>query len=628
MAKTTQYIPHKIALISAPWPLYTRPSIQLGALKAYLGANLPGVQVITHHFFLKIAERIGYKLYHEISERTWLAESIYAALLHPERFSKIEAFFYRQAGKNKLLQKQAFANTVKAVKEATDDFITTNSWGGLILAGFSVSMCQLSASLYLINKIKKAYPQLTVVVGGSTFSGVAAKDLLKQVPQVDAVVCGEGELPLAALVQAFTEGSRNVSDLPDIPSILTRRQTTEENYTTAFRQMDNLAALPPPDYDDYFNLLKTFKPVNRFFPTLPVEASRGCWWQPTTVAAKTSGCAFCNLNLQWSGYRQKASTALVSEIDHLTSRHQSLSVAFMDNVLPHKSSGAAFKLIGDLNKDLRLFGEIRADTSLQTLQRMRVAGMSEVQIGIEALSSDLLKRLHKGTSAIQNLEIMRNCEALGIANISNLIVHFPGSSRKEVDDTLQAIDFALPYRPLKPVGFWLGLGSPVWQNPKKFGIKAIYNHPHWGCLFPQALYRSIHFMIQAYRGDLGHQKKLWRPVQQKVKKWEQAYGRLHCNPLSQPILSFRDGGDFLIIRQRRYDTEPMTHRLSGASRRIYLFCQKHRSLKKIRDQFPSIPEDQITGFLKMMVDKKLMFVEREKYLSLAVSLNPVSESGI
>ena len=613
--------PFKVALISAPWPLYTRPSIQLGALKAYLGANLPGVRVIAHHFFLKIAERIGYKLYHEISERTWLAESIYAALLHPERFSKIEAFFYREAGKNKLLQKETFANLAGEVKEATDEFVSANRWDSLMLAGFSVSLCQLSASLYLISKIKNAYPQLAIIVGGSTFSGIAAHDLLNQVPQVDAVVCGEGELPLTALSQSLSEGCRNVSDLPDIHGILTRRHLTEENYTAAFQQMDNLADLPPPDYDDYFNLLKTFTPVNHFFPTLPVEASRGCWWQPTTVTAKASGCAFCNLNLQWSGYRKKASAALVSEIDHLTSRHQSLSVAFMDNVLPHKSTGAAFKSIGDLNKDLRLFGEIRADTTLPALQRMRNAGMSEVQIGIEALSSGLLKRLHKGTSTIQNLEIMKNCEALGIANISNLIVHFPGSTRKEVEETLQAIDFATPYRPLKPVGFWLGLGSPVWQNPKKFGIKAVYNHPYWRCLFPRALYRAVHFTIQAYRGDLGHQKKLWRPVQRKIKKWEQAYDRLHRNPMSQPILSFRDGRDFLIIRHRRPYADPLIHRLTGTSRRIYLFCQKHRSLKKIRDQFPAIPEDQIMGFLKMMGDKKLMFREKDNYLSLAVPVN-------
>jgi hypothetical protein len=78
----------------------------------------------------------------------------------------------------------------------------------------------------------------------------------------------------------------------------------------------------------------------------------------------------------------------------------------------------------------------------------------------------------------------------------------------------------------------------------------------------------------------------------------------------------------LIIRQRRLDGEPLTHRLEGTSRAIYLFCQKHRALQRIIDRFSSIPSDRIEPFLKMMVDKKLMFRENHRYLSLAVPERP------
>ena len=64
----------RIALISTPWPLYSRPSIQLGTLKAYLLKHNPGIEIDIFHFYLSLAEAIGYALYHEISERTWLAE--------------------------------------------------------------------------------------------------------------------------------------------------------------------------------------------------------------------------------------------------------------------------------------------------------------------------------------------------------------------------------------------------------------------------------------------------------------------------------------------------------------------------------------------------------------------------
>ena len=60
----------KIVLLSSPWPLYNRPSIQLGALKAYLRSIYPDMQVETHHVYLKLAQSLGYRRYHEISKRT------------------------------------------------------------------------------------------------------------------------------------------------------------------------------------------------------------------------------------------------------------------------------------------------------------------------------------------------------------------------------------------------------------------------------------------------------------------------------------------------------------------------------------------------------------------------------
>jgi hypothetical protein len=248
---------------------------------------------------------------------------------------------------------------------------------------------------------------------------------------------------------------------------------------------------------------------------------------------------------------------------------------------------------------------------------MRDSGMREVQIGIEALSSRLLKKLRKGTTAIQNLEIMKNCEALDIKSVSNLILQFPASDEHDVAETLKILEFALPFYPLKAVNFWLGLGSPVWQQPKKYGLSAVFNHPKWAYLFPQEIYRKVPFFIQACRGNLTYQKKIWRPVKEKISLWQKQYADVHARPGDLPILSFRDGGDFIIIRQRRFQAEPASHRLISASRSIYLHCQKPRSIKAIFSEFPDIPGDKIIKFLRMMVDKKLMFEENNKYLSLA-----------
>jgi len=612
---------NKIVLISTPWPLYNRPSIQLGTLKAYLRSIYPDVQVDAHHVYLKLAKSIGYRLYHEISKRTWLAETIYATLLYPERFQKIENLFNRESDRKSVLKTAGLKSITDLVKKTTDEFISNVNWGDYLLAGFSVSLCQLTSALYFIKRIKQIFPKLFIIVGGSTFSGPATHDFLRLFPAVDAVINGEGELPFSQLIGCLKK-SQILCRVPSIKGVIRPRAAENNDCPAGFHQMKELTSLPPPDYDDYFELLNSFDSHNVFFPTLPVETSRGCWWQRTSASGKTSGCAFCNLNLQWDGYRAKDSSQAVAEIDNLTGKYKTLSVAIVDNVLPKITSHNLFVKLNKLKKDLHLFSEIRATTSYPELKVMREAGMQEVQIGIEALSTPLLKKLHKGTTTIQNLEIMKNCEALGIKNISNLILHFPGSDERDVTQSLRNIEFALPYRPLKPVGFWLGHGSPVWQNPKTYRIQAVFNHPNWGFLFPRETFQSMRFMIQAYRGDLAYQRKIWRPFKKKLDTWHKIYTGLHCRPAQSPILSLRDGRDFLIILQRKAHTEPVNHRLVGTSRLIYLFCRHHRSLKRIRDQFPAFFEDKIIAFLKMMVDKKLMFEENDRYLSLAVPLRP------
>jgi ribosomal peptide maturation radical SAM protein 1 len=439
------------------------------------------------------------------------------------------------------------------------------------------------------------------------------------------VIIGEGELPLSRLVGALEDSPRTVYH-SIIPGIVTAKEMNIEK-RGAVSQVEDLADLPIPDYDDYFNLLKSFKPEKSFFPTLPAEISRGCGWKGSSINGdKDSGCAFCNLNLQWKGYRSKKAEQVVGEIDHLTSKYQNLSISFTDNLIPLKTSGDIFTKLGNLKKDFNIFCEIRAITPKRVLENMKAAGVREVQIGIEALSTKLLKKLNKGITAIQNLEIMKHCEEIGMVNHSNLILDFPGSDIEDVKETLQNLDFAMFYRPMKFVRFWLGLESPVWQSPKDFGIKAVFNHPNYGTLFPPEIYRQMVFMIQAYRGGLGYQRKMWQPVKRKVREWKKEYDQFHRSSVHSPILSYRDGRDFMVIRQRRLSADSLNHRLEGMSREIYLFCGHQRSLKRILQQFPKLTEDRLIPFLKMMVDKKSMYEEDRKYLSLAVPIKAKKNS--
>jgi ribosomal peptide maturation radical SAM protein 1 len=470
-----------------------------------------------------------------------------------------------------------------------------------------------------MRRIKQRSPEIRIVLGGSTFSGLSGEALFRFFPEVDFLVHGEGEGPLGNIVEHLVRYRHGEATFPAISGVFQRGAPLSKD-GIQFDQRSRLGNLPAPDYDDYFALLEGLPPGKRFFPTLPLEMSRGCSWQKAGKGKKEKkgGCAFCNLNLQWRGYRCKDPEQGAEEVAHFCRRHRVLSVAFTDNILPVRLSDRLFGRLASHGKDYHFFCEIRADTPKAVLARMRQAGVKEVQIGIEALSTPLLKRLHKGTTALKNIEIMKHCEHLGVKSVSNLILYFPGSDAADVKETLRLLAFVAPFRPLRTVSFWLGRGSAVQENPSVFGITGVRNHPNYRFLFPKILAGELPLMIQTYRGDRLQQKRLWRPVKERVRQWKKEYARLHEGPDSTPVLAYSDGGTFLIIRQRRAGAPPMNHRLEGLSRKIYLFCDTARSVTEILLYFKELSEGRLVAFLNGMVKKHLMVNEGHRYLSLAV----------
>lgn len=609
-----------LALVSPPWPLYTRPSIQLGTLKAFVRSRFPGVEVSAHPLYLQAAEAIGYRVYHAVSERTWTAESVGGALLYPDRTERLERLFRRESAGAPALRRIDFAVLTHRVQAVMDGWLSSVDWQQVRMVGFSSVLCQLTASLYLLRRLKQAHPHLTTVIGGPALNPHSAPAALELFPELDAVVVGEGELPLAHLVQHHLVDNRPLDAVPPANGIVRRGARESAQDGGPFFQLENLDRLPVPDYSDYFDILAGFVPSRRFFPTLPIEFSRGCWWK--RGSGTDCGCRFCNLNLQWRGYRAKSAGRAVAEVSELTERHRVLSLAVVDNVLPKTGTGEMLRGLSGLNRDLALFAELRATTPPEELAGLRAAGLRRVQVGIEALSTRLLRKLHKGTTAIQNLEIMKRCEQLGIVNLANLILQFPGSDDQDVRETLRAIDYARAYRPLKPVVFWLGLGSPVWSDPAAFGLDRVRNHPNWERIFPPEVTKRLPLVVQSARFAAMSQQRLWHPVRSALRAWARDYDRLQRGSDPEPILSVRDGGGFLMLNERLAGGETATHRLEGTSRAIYLYCDRHRPLERITARFPSVGADRIAAFLRTMTDRKLMFEDGGHFLSLAVPVRP------
>jgi len=606
--------PFRLALISMPWSIFNRPSIQLGALKSYLERE-SSYEVDTYHPYLHLAKAINTSLYSQIGLSGWAGEALFAPLLFPEKRVDARKLF-RQCLAGKTHPLPDFDELVHLVEQSCRQWLTTLPLSQYTLIGFSICFSQLFPSLYMAKKIQQRFadlsdiPPVPIVFGGSSCSGAIGESLITHFPIIDYLIDGEGEQQLLQLCNFLTD--RNNSLPEKIRTQPSRPVVKKENKEiTATPASLNLEDLPYPDYGPYFLEMQQLFADQPFVPLLPLEFSRGCWWNK---------CSFCNLNLQWHNYRFKESDRMVQETLHLAKTHESLHFTFTDNALPPKEADKFFQTLSVKGMDFDFFAEIRGITEPDRLQYYSQAGLKTVQVGIEALSTSLLAKMVKGTTTMDNIAVMKMCSASAIRMEGNLITDFPSTTDAEIAETLKNLDFVLPFLPLQEATFFLGYGSPIHAgaagHSQEFSIQKIIPHAKNISLFPREYVHSMHMLINSYRGDKKLQHKKWLPVKKKIRAWQDFHNRRTDS--RQHPLHYRDGQTFLIIRQQRMAGAPLLHRLRGISRKIYLFCERPTKIDSILAAFPKITEDALRKFIDMMCAKHLMFQENDQVLALAV----------
>jgi ribosomal peptide maturation radical SAM protein 1 len=598
--------PFRLALISMPWSIFNRPSIQMGALKSYLERETD-YRVDNYHPYLSFAETITTELYSQISLSGWAGEALFAPLLFPEKKSDARKLF-RQCLARKVNPLPDFDELVTLVEQCCSQWVTKIKLNQYNLLGFSICFSQLFPSLYMAKKIKKEFPDMQIVFGGSSCSGDIGKSLMHHFPEIDYLIDGEGEQQLLELCNFFTGRAGT------LPEKIHTQYPRPNSKTGKSATSLNLSDLPYPDYTSYFQEIKQVFPHKSFIPLLPIEFSRGCWWNK---------CTFCNLNLQWQNYRFKECDRMVAETLHLANKHECLHFTFTDNALPPREADQFFKKLLKKEMDFDFFAEIRGITDPKRLKLYSHAGLKTVQVGIEAFSTSLLTKMAKGTTTIDNIAVMKMCSAMGIRMEGNLITDFPTTTDEEITETLRNLDFVLPFLPLQAATFFLGYGSPIHAHTKNFSIAEVTSHPKNRLLFPKDYLRSMAMLTNSYRGDKKKQQKKWQSVKKKICAWHYFHDR-RAQSRKHPLY-YRDGSTFLIIRQERISDAPLLHRLCGTSRKIYLSCERPTEIASLLVAFPGITESALRTFIDELCLKHLMFKENDRVLALAVhNMNTLS----
>src|ERR1700747_1625319 len=80
---------------------------------------------------------------------------------------------------------------------------------------------------------------------------------------------------------------------------------------------------------------------------------------------------------------------------------------------------------------LEFFLETKSNLRFEQLRTLRRGGVRAIQPGIESFSNQVLQLMRKGCTGLQNIQLLRWCEELGITVFWNLLYGFPGESPVE-----------------------------------------------------------------------------------------------------------------------------------------------------------------------------------------------------
>ncbi len=547
----------RVLLVSMPFSLAHYPNLALGLLKPAVEAV--GVACDVRYFSLDHTAEIGCEAQAALTDVRYygahVGEWAFSGVAHgtPEALGLdylTEVFAADHAAFHEPRRLMEFL----AVRAGAADFIErcyqSVDWTAYRVVGFTSSFQQTMASLALARRIKLDHPGVVIVMGGANCQDEMGAELHRQYPFLDAVCQGEGDLAFPELIRRLVAGR----SLQGIAGMVVRDGAATIVPLASTDPITDMDALPIPDFDDFFARHAALNLAAAHPPAVVFETARGCWW-----GAKHH-CTFCGLNGVTMAFRAKSQARAFDELETLVRRHGTRDVANADNILDMRYFEAFVPRLADSGLDLLIYYESKANLKPWHWAALGAAGIRKVQAGIEALDTDLLKRMRKGVTAIQNVAALKLAAEAGVYVEWLALCGFPGETAASYDATAALVPRLLHLQP--PATLLRARAdrfSPFFHDPEGFGVT----------LEPLPAYRHIYPFDDAVIRRLGYHFTMRSDALDRTAATTAAAAAAFAawtRDHAASALWVEESGSGCVVHDTRGGGAPLRHELTGAAR--------------------------------------------------------------
>lgn len=267
-----------------------------------------------------------------------------------------------------------------------------------------------------------------LILMGGPHATALPRSTLGAVPGLDAVIMGEGELPMLAVAREYD--ARGTVDFSSIPgAAFMEAGTYRENPAPPL--LEDLDSLPYParDLSDrpmYF----TRRWLHAGQKSVTVLSSRGCPGQ----------CTFCANICTGRRFRPHSPEYFVGELERLSSAHGVRHFRIYDDCFTADTRrvSAICELILAKGLDIKwsAYGRVNTLQDEALLRLMKRAGCRHMILGIESGNQKILALMRKGTTlaaAESCCALLRRC---GIAYTNSFILGCEGETRETAEETI------------------------------------------------------------------------------------------------------------------------------------------------------------------------------------------------
>jgi len=290
----------------------------------------------------------------------------------------------------------------------------------------------------IAKRAREIDPDMTLVTGGTYPSFLPERAL--ETSELDAVVIGEGELALSALIERINAG-RPLEGLPATAF----KHNGDIRVNPARLVMEDLGGLPLPARDlfpveRYFQVDMPMQAISRRRRNLSIATSRGCPYK----------CRFCSSTIHWTRYRTRPVEAVLHELETLKRDYRIGEIKFEDDNLTFDRERAKKLFQGMIERGLDLVWNTPNGIAVrhlddEMLALMKKSGCYELTLAVESGDPYVLKNIiRKPLDPDQAREAARRIKDHGIETAGYFIIGFPGETKDQVRRTLDlAVSLAL-----------------------------------------------------------------------------------------------------------------------------------------------------------------------------------------